>query len=180
MVEKNKKAQAWIETVVYTLIMLSIIGIVVAVAKPALEEKQDKLFVEQSIETMNIIDSKIGELIVYGPGNTREISELGIKKGKLTINCPENIIEFEIDSKYAYSQPDIAVQRGDITIFTEKKANYYKIKLSISYDNTIDITYNNNNENKTISSAPTPYKLYIRNANYNSTERTYQMDFSLA
>ena len=178
MKSKNIKGQAWIETVVYTLIMLSIIGIVIAVAKPALEEKQDKLFIEQSVDTLNVIDSKIEELLIYGPGNTREITELGIKKGKLTINCSGNKIEFEMDSKYAYSEPNVTVKRGKIDVFTQKKANSYNIKLSISYlKEKIKMTYDNEQKNREISAAPTPYKMYIRNANY--TEKIYQIDFSL-
>ena len=178
----NKNGQAWIETVVYTLIMLSIIGIVMAVAKPALQQKQDKLFIEQSIDALTIVDSNVEELIVYGPGNTREVPELGIKKGKFTINSPEDKIEFEIDSKYAYSQPDKLVKRGNIDVLTEKKSNYYNIRLSISYhEESINITYNNEDkDNKTLSSSPTPYKLYIRNANYNMTTGVYTIDFSLA
>jgi len=149
---KNKKAQVWIETVVYTLIMLSIIGIVIGVAKPAIQEKQDRLLIEQSIDSLNIIDSKIEEILIYGVGNTREISELGIKKGKLTINSPEDKIEFEIDSKYAYSQPNTLVKRGKIDILTEKKANSYNVKLSISYkEENINITVNNKDELKTLS-----------------------------
>jgi len=177
---KYKFGQAWIETVVYTLIMLSIIGIVLAVARPALQQKQDKLFIEQSIAALNIVDSNVEELIVYGVGNTREVPELGIKKGKFTINSPADKIEFEIDSKYAYSQPGKPVKMGKIDVLTEKKSNYYLVKLSIPYKGeSIDITYNGkNNDNKTLTSSPTPYTLFIRNANY--TNNLYQIDFSLA
>jgi hypothetical protein len=181
MIKNNTKGQAWIETVVYTLIMLSIIGIVIAVAKPALQEKQDKLFVEQSIESMNQIDSKIGELMTYGPGNTREITELGIKKGKLTINSSADSINFEIDSKYAYSQPDQLVKVGKMDVITEKKANNYLVKLSINYTKeNINIVFGDAETVKTLSPAPTPYKMFIRNVNYDSINKVYKIDFTLA
>jgi uncharacterized protein (UPF0333 family) len=37
---KNKRGQIWVETVVYTLIALVMIGLVLAFAKPKIEELQ--------------------------------------------------------------------------------------------------------------------------------------------
>ncbi|MEM3405762.1 MAG: hypothetical protein QW117_02175 [Candidatus Pacearchaeota archaeon] len=175
------KGQVWIETVIYTVIMLSIIGIVLAVVKPTIQERQDKFIIENSIESLNIIESKIQELLVYGPGNTREISEIMIKKGKMRINSENDTIEFEIDSKYSYSQPGKEVKRGSINILTEQKANDYKIKLYLKYkEKNVNITYNGKEENKELTQTPIPYKIYIRNVKYEETTSKYQIDFILS
>jgi len=39
-----KRAQVWVETVIYTLIGLSIMGVVLAVAIPKINETKDKFF----------------------------------------------------------------------------------------------------------------------------------------
>ena len=44
----DKKAQVWIETVIYTLIALALIGTVLAFVKPKIQEIQDKIVKIQS------------------------------------------------------------------------------------------------------------------------------------
>lgn len=77
---KNIRAQVWIETVLYTLIAFVMIGLVLAYAKPKIEELQDKTIIEQSIEMLKNIDSTI--LTIGAPGNQRLI-EIGIKKRRI-------------------------------------------------------------------------------------------------
>jgi len=45
----NYKGQVWIETVVYTLIAFAILSAILGVAKPKIEQLQDKSIIEQSI-----------------------------------------------------------------------------------------------------------------------------------
>ena len=56
---RPKRSQVWVETVIYTLIGLAVIGILLAAAKPKIDEMRDKLVVEQTIDSMNSIDEKI-------------------------------------------------------------------------------------------------------------------------
>ena len=53
----NTKGQIWIETVIYTLIIFVMIGLVLSFAKPKIEEMQDKAIIEQSIAMMKDIYS---------------------------------------------------------------------------------------------------------------------------
>jgi len=69
---KQKRGQVWVETVIYTLIAFVMIGLVLAYAKPKIEELQDKALIEQSIEMMKDIDSTI--LRMGGAGNQRLIN----------------------------------------------------------------------------------------------------------
>ena len=81
MIVKSKKAQVWIETVIYTLIGLILIAIVLAYATPKIQESQDNLLVGQSIDAMQVFAEKIDETAAAGIG-TRSIVSLTIKKGE--------------------------------------------------------------------------------------------------
>ena len=57
--KRDKKAQVWVETVIYTLIAFIMIGTVVTFAKPKIEEIQDKVILEQSLKLINDINTVI-------------------------------------------------------------------------------------------------------------------------
>ena len=81
----GKNGQVWVETVIYTLIAFVLIGAVLAIAQPRIEEIQDKAFIEQSFGVMKDIDNIILSLAQGGVGNKRVV-ELGLKKGNLIID----------------------------------------------------------------------------------------------
>src|SRR3989344_3264984 len=95
----RRRGQIWIETVVYTLIGLALMGLVLAILTPKIKEFRDRSIVEQSIDSLNVIDSKINE-ILDAPGNKRKI-ELTIEKGRLAINASQNTIYFIIDEAHS-------------------------------------------------------------------------------
>ena len=45
----NKRGQVWVETVIYTLIALVMIGLVLSFVQPKIMELQDKATLQQSI-----------------------------------------------------------------------------------------------------------------------------------
>lgn len=145
----------------YSLIMLTIIGIVLGVARPAIRERQDRILIEQSIEILNEINEKIYEIVFYGPPNSRYI-EIIIKKGELNINAKEDIIYFNIESNYKYSELNENVKIGDINLLTTKKANGYNVEMKLKYDN-LNITFEGKDQNKIFSAAPTPHRIYLKN-----------------
>ena len=58
----NKKGQVWVETVIYTLIGLAVIGLLLAVAKPKIDQMKDRALIDQAVEAMEAINSKIYEV----------------------------------------------------------------------------------------------------------------------
>ena len=56
---KMKRGQVWVETVIYTLIGLTIMGLLLAFVKPAIDEKRDQIVIGNSLEIINSIDSQI-------------------------------------------------------------------------------------------------------------------------
>ncbi len=156
----NKKGQVWIETVIYTLIAFVMIGLVLAYAKPKIEEFQDKAIIEQSISMVKDIDSLI--LTMGGQGNQRMIS-LGIKKGVLKIDGVNDLIVFEMESKHTYSEPDANIVDGNLIIHTKKIGKSNTVTLTRDYREEYDITYQGKDELKSLSKTSIPYKLLISN-----------------
>jgi len=161
-VNKNKKAQVWVETVVYTLIGLSVIAVLLAVAKPKIDSMKDKLVIEQTISSMNSIDSKITSVKAGAEGNRRLVQELKISKGKLIIDASSDEINWIINSKYEYSEAGTPAAVGNLNILTQGTGPW-DVNLNYSYTGLMDITYNGKNEVREINSAPTPYTLCVEN-----------------
>ncbi|MFH1787518.1 MAG: hypothetical protein ABH811_01895 [archaeon] len=159
----HKNAQIWVETVIYTLIALVMIGAVLSIVKPKIEEGQDKAIVEQSAEMLKGIDSIISD-IKKSSGNQRLI-ELAVKKGNLIIDGENERIIFEIQSKYQYSEPGLEVSdeiRG-MTVLTTKVGNLNNVTLVKDYTGEFNLNYFSENRLKTISKSPTSYKMILSN-----------------
>jgi hypothetical protein len=157
--KKNIRGQIWVETVVYTLIAFSLMGLVLAFIIPKIQEIQDRGVIEQSINVLRDTDSLIKE-ISGNPGNQR-ILELGMNKGSLTIDAVNNLIFFELESRYEYSQPGENVNVGRVIVRTEKQSNINILTLTLDYDGENNLTYQNQKISKTLTKAPTPYRILI-------------------
>ncbi len=157
---KKKRGQIWVETVIYTLIAFVMIGLVLAYAKPKIEEMQDKAIIEQSIEMIKGIDSTI--LTIGPPGNQRSI-ELGIKKGILKIDGKNDLIMFEMEGRHTYSEPGTSIVDGNLIIYTEKIGKLNIVNLTRDYSEGYDITYQGKDELKLIGKSSTPYTIFISN-----------------
>lgn len=153
----RKDGQIWIETVIYTLIGLSIIGLVLAAALPKINQKKDSIIIGQSIQALNNINYKIYD-VQKSVGN-RRIMDLYIKKGYIVINMDDNSISWVIDSSFKYSEVGLPISLGVMNITTEK-GNPWKVILKLKYN--ADIRYNDaDSGTKELDAAPTPYKLII-------------------
>lgn len=158
---RDSKAQVWVETVIYTLIALVIIGTTLAFVRPKIQEMQDKAVVDRSLEMMQAINNEIISIIRGGAGNSR-ILELMISKGNLEINGKDDQINFRIpNSYYAASDPGIEVNYGSIIIYTEKKGKTYEVTLTLDYSTNYNIQYNGDEQTKTITQSSVPYKVSL-------------------
>lgn len=156
----EKKGQVWIETVIYTLIGLSLIAIILTFVTPKINEAKDKAIVSQTIASLNQFDEKINSAL-QAPGNVRSV-EFTIKRGAFYINQTNNSLAFIIeDLEKPYSEPGVEISFGRVKIKTEESSNL--VTLKIDYNPRIDITYNGNNAGTAtkFDAAPIPYKFYI-------------------
>ncbi len=155
----NNLGQVWVETVIYTLIGLAIIGLVLAASLPKINEKKDEIMIEQSIEALGNIDNKIYE-VQRAPGN-RRVVDLEVRKGALVIDMEADTISWELDSSFEYSESGVSVPLGRLNV-TTTSGEPWKVELKMSYD--MDLRFEGSSFGvKRISVSPTPYKFTIEN-----------------
>ena len=173
-----KKGQVWIETVLYTLIGLAIMGVILSLVKPTLDQKRDQLILGQAIEILNGIDSQIADVIYRGEGNTRTV-DVTLRKGVIVINSPNDSIELSMESQHMYSEIGREVKSGRIVIFTKElsKKNYV-VSMRMDYKISSNITFSGSEREKTIQESSTPYKIVITNNGRRGGEKT-NVDFDI-
>jgi len=162
----KKNGQVWIETVLYTLIGLALIGLALGFIMPQINAAKDKSTVEQAISSLADFDERVNTVIETGVGNIRQI-EFYMKKGELEINSESYAISGESEIKLTlsdlskpYSEVGVPVNMGRIKVLTEESQKAYSVSLTISYKT--EIKYNGL-KNKKFTSASTPYKFSIEN-----------------
>lgn len=159
---KNKKAQIWIETVIYTLIAIVLLGLVIAFAKPYIEKQKDKAIIDSAIGMMNEIDNQITDVKRKGVSNQREVSFF-IKKGQVIVDAPNNEIKFELEStKYEASAlgQTIQIPGTALKIKTEKAGSNFKVAIWIKYSDA-NILYENQDTLKEFETSPSPYRIMV-------------------
>lgn len=158
----QKKSQVWIETVIYTLIGLAIMGLIIAVMTPKINQMTDKTILIHSTESLTNLNQQIFEVLTSA-GNQRQ-ALLNIKKGEYVIDSLNNSIYFLLKSTgLKYSQPDFLFNQGEVDVLTIDKGNKkYDVYLFLNYS-SLNITFNNKKINKQLTSSPTAYKILIQN-----------------
>ncbi len=160
--KSQKRGQVWIETVLYTLIALALIGLVLGFVMPKINQTKDKLVIEQTINVLTLMDDKINRA-AEAVGSSRKI-EFNIKRGELYINSTSNKIVFVLDElTKPYSSPGVDIKNGPVTIRTESEQKNNKISLSLDYSTRYNITYSGADEDKKFNPIPTAYSLMVEN-----------------
>ena len=160
--EKNRRGQIWIETVIYTLIAFVLIAALLGVARPKIEQLQDKTIIDQSLGIMKDMHKILSEISDGGSGNKRVI-EVKINRGSLEVQGENDTLFFEIESTYMYSEPGTEIEDGNIVVNTRKRGENYVTSLSENYSSSYNITYLDSDDSKTISTAAATYTLFVSN-----------------
>ena len=160
LLPRNRSAQVWVETVIYTLIAFVIIGLVLSYARPKINEIQDRAIIQQSIEMLKTIDLTILDM---GSAGNQRTPVVTIKKGDLKLDCVNNKIIFEMESQSEYTEAGRNVSDGNVIELTKKMTGDYLVTLTLDYSSGYNLTFNGDKVLKTISKASNPYKLTILN-----------------
>jgi len=177
LVSANKSAQAWVETVIYTLIGLSIISLLLAIVLPQINQQKDRIILEQSSGILLGLNDQINWIIDKGPSNVVESGELSIRKGELTIDGSLDILKFKTDSEYLYSEPGQTIKIHDIYALTNKTGKKYIVTLYINYSGRMNLTWNGLDEKKTLQQSSVPYFLML--SNNGNTNSLVNIDFRI-
>jgi type II secretory pathway pseudopilin PulG len=171
----GKKAQVWVETVIYTLIGLTIITIVLTIATPQIAKIKDRGIIDQTIAAMQILDDAISEVEQTG-GNIKHV-EFRIAKGSLEINPVENYILYVMeDTKLEVSEIGVEIPHGKINMTTTQVGGSFDISLKRVYSN-LDITFNGGVDAGTLHAGATPYTIVIENLGADSFDVPVRIDF---
>jgi len=158
---KNKLAVIWVSTVLYTLIALSIIGMLLAVVRPKLAEIKDRFIEEQTVNALNDFDKLVFD-IRKATGNRRSY-ELKLGRGIMTLSGSDNSLEWILDdSKYQASELGATIEAGRLNLTTTKVGSNFVIKLKLKYTD-INLTVNNADDDKVLQPSATPYRVQIEN-----------------
>jgi hypothetical protein len=161
---KKKRGQIWVETVIYTLIGLALIGLVLTLVTPKINERKDKVLVEQTLNSLTTFDEKINEVLNSGTGNVRTIPAFNMKKGKLFINASGNSINFALDElSKPYSEPGAIIKVGNVELVSKEGKKQSSVYFTLRYSE-VNLTYNGKKEVKEFAMASVPYKFSIENA----------------
>jgi len=173
-----KKSQVWIETVIYTLIGLTIIAVLLSAITPQLKKMKDKGIVEQTITALNGLDVEI-QKIEEVQGNVK-IVYFRIAKGKLTID-PEsdNIIYSLENTNLKLSEPGEEINEENYFLKTEAYGNRYNIFVELDYSGRYDITYDGGNSLKTIHAGSVPYKIQLENKGADDSDSKININFKV-
>lgn len=157
----NKKAQVWIETVLYTLIGLALMGLALGFVMPKINEARDRALVEQAISSLSSLDSKITETIQTGTGNVRQ-TEFLMKRGEIYINASYDEIYMILgDLAKPYSEPGVNIPIGRVNVMSIMGQKISSVKLSLTYN--ANVTYSGLDNDRKFTAASTPYRFYIEN-----------------
>jgi type II secretory pathway pseudopilin PulG len=155
----RNKGQVWVETVIYTLIGLTIIGIVMAAALPKINSKKDEMIVGQSIEALRNIDAKIRD--AQKVAGNRRIVDLEIKKGKFIIDMEKDTISWIMNSRFQYSELGVPISLGWLNV-TTREGDPWEIEIKTEY--FADLRYEGSDiGTKQLDISPTAYKFSIEN-----------------
>jgi type II secretory pathway pseudopilin PulG len=155
---RKNKAQIWVETVLYTIVILSIIAIVLSFAIPKIDEGRDRLVIEQTIDALKTFDESIYDAAKQN-GNIR-IIEINLKRGNLYFDMANDNITINIQGlKSVYSEPGVPIKNGNIELLFIKGQKMNEINLTLSYG--LNLTYEGSDNSIKISSASLPYTFSI-------------------
>ncbi|MGV8142614.1 MAG: hypothetical protein ACP5NS_03185 [Candidatus Pacearchaeota archaeon] len=157
----RKKGQIWIETVIYTLVGLALIGLVLAILTPKIKEFRDRTVIEETLSLLNVFDSKINE-VLDAPGNKRRI-EMTIDKGQFSIDPANDLLKFVLEeADIKYSEPGVSLEIGRVNVTTESIRENYKITLEVHYLHNITFEGSDSTVGE-FTPVTIPYQMFVEN-----------------
>ncbi len=157
-----RKGQVWVETVIYTLIGLALIGLVLTIVMPKISEFEDKSTIEQTIDVLNSFDSKVSE-VLSAPGNVRKL-QLKMRRGVIYVNGENETIVYKLGPiTTKYSEIDSSIDIGNVNVITKEFGSEYEVSLLLNFSE-YDLAYDKNStKNEKFSEVSIPYEFLIEN-----------------
>jgi hypothetical protein len=156
----RKLGQVWIETVLYTVIGLVLIGIALGFMYPKINAQKDRATVEQTMSLMDEMDNQVNSVLIAA-GNVR-INDFSVKRGTFIVDSTENELRFVIDDlSKPYSEVGQEINRGRIIVKTTENQKRYTVTLRLPFSGVADLKYEGAENKKDYTKASLPYKIAI-------------------
>ncbi len=157
------KGQVWLETVIYVLIGLVLMGLVLAFIMPKINEKRARLIIEQTVVALSNLDGKVKEVIESGKYNKRLI-DFKMQRGNLYMDGQNNQIVYVLeDLDFPYSQPEVNIPLGRVILKTSENRKKNSVNLTLPYGLGTDITIDGVQEIRKFNPSSVPYKFSFEN-----------------
>ena len=157
----GKKSQIWVETVIFTLIGLVILGILLAIVTPKINQIKDKTILIHTMVSLNTFHQAVSETLL-APGNKREIL-ISVSKGEYVLDGKNETVYYILESStYQFSQLNQPTTSGNLIVLTKDGARDYDVYLMLNYSG-FNLTYEGKDLVHELTQAPIPYKLLIEN-----------------
>jgi hypothetical protein len=167
MQKLNKKSQVWVETAIYTLIGLTIIAILLAIANPQINKIKDRSMINQGIQIINTLDEKI-LYIEQSPGSIA-VPSVKIGAGRFIINSSNDSIGYVLaNTELEFTQIGSNIRQGNLFVRTEKYGNNFNVFVTRYYN--LNITYNGNETTRYLESSSVPYRIRMENKGQNNID----------
>ncbi|RLE38149.1 hypothetical protein DRJ17_04860 [Candidatus Woesearchaeota archaeon] len=129
----SKKAQVWVSTVLYILIIVTVLVIVLGAALPIIKNISHKSSYIRSKEIMLQLDKIIQEVADQGAGSQRNFP-LKLTAGTITIANSKVIYTQKTDQAIIY--PRAAIEIGNVKIQSDADVNTYQTENYIILNNS--------------------------------------------
>jgi len=160
----NNHGDVWISTVLYTLIGLALVGSLVAMVNPEVARLKDKAIIEQTVQSLNVLDDTIIE--ARKATGTRLNYIISLDKGNLIIDSANEAIYWQMDSRYQFSEKDqtMNLTLTNMRATTRALGGLWNVTLILDYKGYgLNITADGRKEAKTLSPSSLPYSIWIKN-----------------
>jgi type II secretory pathway pseudopilin PulG len=174
----TQKGQIWIETVIYTLIGLTILAIVLALATPQLQKIKERAVIQQTANVLRTIDERLAS-VVDSPGNVRIVG-VQITQGRIDIDPLSNTISYVLDeSRLELSEVGENISEGNILVRTDAVGSRFRISLTLNYSGTYNLDNGGSTNLLTLQAGTTPYKLRLENVGDSGFDDPVHIDLSV-
>jgi hypothetical protein len=141
----KKRGDIWISAVIYIGLGIALLALILAAGLPVIDRMKDTYTAKQTKEIMLVVDQNIRSVYNQGPGAQTQV-KLKISKGDFIIDDVSETISWHVRTKAILSEPNEAVQEGNLQILTNSSAQKgeYDLYLILNYPSEINLSYDGN------------------------------------
>ncbi len=135
-----KKGDTWVSAVLYIALGTIVVTILLAAGMPVVNKLRDRNVILETKQVMHGMNNAVRTVMREGPGSQRSVV-IDIGRGELVLDGSNEWINWSMESKTIFSEPDLPVYEGDLILTTRKTkvSGKYLAEIALSYKSLADI-----------------------------------------